>query len=249
MTNSHIKNCCSKFEIFTVKQFREKYGFYACEKSIKKLSNNSKKQWKENYKQKSFQVKNGIIKSYKNGRAPYFKGKTKENCKALKVISQKNTGKVRTKEQREKYSESKKGNKNPAKRRDVRKKIRLGNIQRIKEGRYVPFTNTKPHRLLRESMKKNNLWNGFRDEVPMHYTCIDIADEKRKIAIFVDGDYWHGNPKKHKVFSEKQLKRKTLDKRHNTYLKNRNWIVLRFWEDDINNNIENCIQEIKKIIK
>ena len=68
------------------------------------------------------------------------------------------------------------------------------------------------------------------------------------MLVEVDGDYWHGNPKKYKIFSDKQNKRKILDKRHNTYLKNNNWIVLRFWEDDIINNIDYCIQVIKSSI-
>lgn len=51
-----------------------------------------------------------------------------------------------------------------------------------------------------------------------------------------DGDYWHGNPKFYKIFNSIQRKNINRDKRKNTYIKNKGFLLIRFWEDDIKNN-------------
>lgn len=49
-----------------------------------------------------------------------------------------------------------------------------------------------------------------------------------------DGDYWHNYPNgTHK------------DKKQNTFIKNNGWDIIRFWERDINNDINKC----RKIIQ
>ena len=36
------------------------------------------------------------------------------------------------------------------------------------------------------------------------------------------------------------------DKEVNARLEEMGWTVLRFWDDEINNNIQNCVQIVKK---
>ena len=100
-----------------------------------------------------------------------------------------------------------------------------------------PQTDTLPHRLLRRAMKENDLWNGFQDEVSFKWGSIDIANSQKKIAIYVDGNYWHNYPNGTRI-----------DKSHNTYLKNNDWKVLRFWESDIKKDINSCLDTIGRII-
>lgn len=81
----------------------------------------------------------------------------------------------------------------------------------------------------------------------------DFAFTKYKIAIFCDGDFWHG-----KNYSQikKRLNKKfwinkietniKRDRKNNRMLRKEGWIVLRFWESDINGNIKKCIKELKK---
>ncbi|WP_372999908.1 very short patch repair endonuclease [Lutispora sp.] len=85
----------------------------------------------------------------------------------------------------------------------------------------------------------------------------DIAITKHKIAIFIDGEFWHGynwDTKKHKIKSnreywipkiEKSIER---DKRHNGDLVRMDWKVIRFWEKDIKKYLQKCILEIPRII-
>ena len=81
----------------------------------------------------------------------------------------------------------------------------------------------------------------------------DFAFGKYKIAIFCDGDFWHG---KHYKVLKKRLGEKfwrnkieaniKRDEMHNRLLRREGWSVVRFWESDINNNLEKCINKLKK---
>jgi len=68
------------------------------------------------------------------------------------------------------------------------------------------------------------------------YAEIDEADIKNKVAIFVDGNYWHNYPDG-----------RQWDRCCTTYLENKGWKVLRFWESDINENSEKVIQCLREI--
>lgn len=60
------------------------------------------------------------------------------------------------------------------------------------------------------------------------------------ICIFCDGDYWHG---------EKRLEQQRRDKEVTEYLTEHNYTVVRFLEHEINDNIEDCIDKIERLIK
>lgn len=66
----------------------------------------------------------------------------------------------------------------------------------------------------------------------------DIALPKKKKAIFIDGDYWHGRHMakvtKNPFWLEKISKNKERDKKTVSQLKATGWRVLRVWESDIN---------------
>ena len=86
----------------------------------------------------------------------------------------------------------------------------------------------------------------------------DIAITKYRIAVFVDGDFWHArgheqNPgeqiQTNQSFWRKKLKRNVeRDREVNEALLERGWIVLRYWESDILKNIEECVEEILQYI-
>jgi len=77
---------------------------------------------------------------------------------------------------------------------------------------------------------------------------VDIYIPKNNLIIQWDGDYWHGNTKKYKNLSNRQERRIKLDKSQNAYFKKCNYKVLRIWENDINNNKEKVIENIRKAI-
>lgn len=130
------------------------------------------------------------------------------------------------------------------KRKNERRNLML---RLIKEGK-IPQTLSTPHKLLVQKMKEHNLWDNFENEVKLGFYSLDIANKKQKIAIQVDGDYWHSNPKfwPNGPIYKAQKTNTQYDKARETYFKNnlKDWILLRFWEYDIKNNINNCITKI-----
>jgi DNA mismatch endonuclease (patch repair protein) len=85
----------------------------------------------------------------------------------------------------------------------------------------------------------------------------DIALTRYRIAIFCDGDFWHGrgwengrplfrnNPSYWLAKIEKNIER---DKEVNRRLKAQGWKVLRFWGRDIEKNLPNCLSTIKEAL-
>jgi len=84
----------------------------------------------------------------------------------------------------------------------------------------------------------------------------DIAFVSRKIAIFLDGDFWHGynwkelgkDPPKG-YWRRKLQKNIESDKKHNRQLRKNGWAVIRLWEHEIKKSPEECIKTIKSIWK
>jgi very-short-patch-repair endonuclease len=72
----------------------------------------------------------------------------------------------------------------------------------------------------------------------------------KRLAFEVDGDFWHSNPKKYKngPIYKSQKRNARVQKAKETYLKNRDWQIFRFWEDDILNNREEVKIRVKDII-
>lgn len=75
----------------------------------------------------------------------------------------------------------------------------------------------------------------FESEFNLLMFSIDIAIPELKIAIEIDGDFYHCNPKKYPSGPVSQMQKKNLkrDAAKNSFLKNRGWAVLRYWESDI----------------
>lgn len=89
---------------------------------------------------------------------------------------------------------------------------------------------------------------------PQVYGNPDFILPHKKIAIFCDGDFWHGYKYHEKKKPLKQYWRKKIevnmkrDQRVVRKLRNEGWSVLRFWEHDINNRVDVCSRKILKKI-
>ena len=112
--------------------------------------------------------------------------------------------------------------------------------------------NTGPEMLLRKA-----LWSrGLRYRI--HYKITgspDIVFPGKKIAIFVDGCFWHGcpehgsRPKKNSEFWEKKIsKNRSRDQKVTKELSASGWHVLRFWEHEIKNDLDSVIQKIDSVL-
>lgn len=81
---------------------------------------------------------------------------------------------------------------------------------------------------------------------------------RQKIAVFCDSEFWHGydwdNKKKefksHQDFWIPKIERNIVrDKQVSEKLTGMGWTVLRFWGDDIKNNLQACADVIERAVK
>jgi len=105
-------------------------------------------------------------------------------------------------------------------------------------------------------MKKLLSETSFKSQMyPKMFGNPDFIIKKKKIAIFCDGDFWHGykyNEKKKpakKFWREKIEENMRRDKRISRKLRRERWSVLRFWEHDIEKRYDFCMNKIKKKIR
>ncbi|MBR1760459.1 MAG: very short patch repair endonuclease [Schwartzia sp.] len=82
----------------------------------------------------------------------------------------------------------------------------------------------------------------------------DIALTRQKIAIFVDGDFWHARvyrkrpgdqiASRKKYWQKKLARNVERDKEVNDALTQEGWLVLRFWESDVQKKLEECVENV-----
>ena len=120
----------------------------------------------------------------------------------------------------------------------------------------IKSKNTKAERVLRLALWHKGI--RYRKNWRKLPGTPDIAITKYKIAVFVDGDFWHARGHEqapgeqvatNKDFWKKKLARNVeRDKEVNDQLTQDGWLVLRFWESDIKKNIDGVIAEIMKYL-
>lgn len=85
----------------------------------------------------------------------------------------------------------------------------------------------------------------------------DIVFKQKKIAVFVDSEFWHGKDwKKHKkdhktnkAFWINKIERNIeRDKKVNRKLKKEGWKVIRIWGKQILKQTEKCIEKVERIV-
>ena len=81
----------------------------------------------------------------------------------------------------------------------------------------------------------------------------DIAIRKYRLAVFCDGDFWHGKEyhgvKHHSKYWDEKIKRnRERDLDYTIRLRDEGWTVLRFWESDIRKDVDGCVDKVVKVI-
>jgi DNA mismatch endonuclease (patch repair protein) len=83
----------------------------------------------------------------------------------------------------------------------------------------------------------------------------DIVFTKKKIAIFIDGCFWHKCPicfkepeTRNEFWMKKIQSNIDRDKKVNAQLKTEGWTILRLWEHEIRKDPENAVKKIITII-
>lgn len=85
----------------------------------------------------------------------------------------------------------------------------------------------------------------------------DIAILKHRIAVFVDGEFWHGKDWEHRktqlmsnreYWIEKIEENMARDFRNDQLLTQAGWIPIHFWEKEVINDLPVCVTEIEEAI-
>ena len=129
--------------------------------------------------------------------------------------------------------------------------------QRRKNMQHIRSNNTKIEEILRKA-----LWNkGYRyrknfKDLPGKP---DIVITKYKIAIYCDGEFFHGkdwevlkqrleNSNNSEYWINKISKNMHHDDQVNKELMFMGWTVIRFWGNDIKKNTDECIKVIDEVV-
>jgi len=123
----------------------------------------------------------------------------------------------------------------------------------------VKSKNTRPEITLRSA-----LWNmclRFRVNYKKLPGKPDVVFTKAKIAVFCDGDYWHGHNwairgiksldeelSHYSEFWSNKIRRNiSRDETVNNELINMGWYVIRIWESDIKTDVIKCASQINQV--
>ena len=127
--------------------------------------------------------------------------------------------------------------------------------QRRKNMQAIKSSGTKPEITLAKALFARNY--RYRKNNKKVFGKPDLTLKKIKLAIFIDGEFWHGKDwetRKHSLKTnqeywipkiERNIKR---DQEVNAELLKQGWKILRFWSKEINKNLESCIIHIEKEI-
>lgn len=83
----------------------------------------------------------------------------------------------------------------------------------------------------------------------------DFVFRNEHVAVFVDGDFWHGNPRRFrlpksnvKYWEKKILSNRERDKRVSRELRDRGWVVVRFWQSSLKNE-KAVVRRLERYLK
>ena len=126
---------------------------------------------------------------------------------------------------------------------------RLTKAQRHKTMAAIHSKDTKPEVMLRKA-----LWHKgvrYRKNYRVLGYQVDIAITKHKIAVFCDGTFWHGKDGDGSqvatntgYWKNKIQRNKERDLEAAIALRDGGWQVLRFWDDEIVKNLDECKNKV-----
>ncbi len=102
----------------------------------------------------------------------------------------------------------------------------------------IRSTDTKPERRLRQALWERGA-RGYRCQWPGPGGRIDIAFTRWRLAVFVDGCFWHGHPSKWQpgrwtgYWDAKIKKNMARDIAQNEALVKAGWTVVRVWDFEV----------------
>ncbi len=115
---------------------------------------------------------------------------------------------------------------------------------------------TKP-----ELMLAKELWHrGYRYRLNNRKVLgsPDICFRSRKVAVFVDGEFWHGRNwetaklriKSNQNYWYPKIERNQAhDAEVNALLAHKGWTVVRFWDSEVRKNLSRCADRVEEVLR
>lgn len=121
--------------------------------------------------------------------------------------------------------------------------------QRRKNMRNIRSSGTTPERVVMRELRKRKIY--FAKHVSKILGKPDIVFRRKKVAVFIDSDFWHGHPERFIMpktnvdyWKEKIFRNKERDIQVTEELQKQGWTVIRLWEHDVKKNFEQCMDVV-----
>lgn len=119
----------------------------------------------------------------------------------------------------------------------------LSEIDRHRTMQNVKSSGSKIERMMQSALAGSRL-HGWKCNYKNVIGCPDFVFLEKKVAIFIDGCFWHGCPicnrplpKTNIEYWQKKISRNiNRDRDNNEILESQGWIVIRIWEHEIIKN-------------
>ena len=105
------------------------------------------------------------------------------------------------------------------------------------------------------SLLRRHRIRGWRRQQPV-FGKPDFVFRSARVAVFVDGCFWHGCPKHSNIpannrafWTRKLAANKARDQRVNRTLGKEGWRVVRIWEHDLVKRSEACIRRVQAALE
>lgn len=131
----------------------------------------------------------------------------------------------------------------------------FGNLSR---GQLMSRVRSKGNKTTEErlaSLLRKSALSGWRRHQPLHGRP-DFVWPKARVAVFVDGCFWHGHdcgknvtPKTNeKAWRDKINRNKARDRKATRLLRAEGWIVVRIWECHLARTPDRCLHKIRRTL-
>ena len=122
--------------------------------------------------------------------------------------------------------------------------------------RAVRTTRTEPEERLAVALRAMGI--RFRRNARSVFGTPDFAFHQMRLAVFVDGDFWHGRAwfesrsapaTNSRFWIEKFERNRDRDRLVERTLRRAGWSVLRFWASDVRKNPTRCVSLVHKRLR
>lgn len=133
------------------------------------------------------------------------------------------------------------------------RKTKHGTLSKSEQMARVRSKNTAPEMTLRKALWRSGLRYRLRPNLP---GTPDLAFVASRIAVFVDGCFWHGCPEHYtrpvrnadfwKLKLDRNVRR---DRKADRGLSELEWTAIRIWEHEISENLDALVERMNRLVK